>query len=459
MPVELYSFQKQGVRRLEQLGGRALLCDEMGTGKSVQYLMYLHRNRPERLPAVVACPASLKFNWRAEAAMHLGMRSEILDGLSPPSRQRFSNTTSLVIVNYDILHAWLPYLESLGIKSVGLDEAHYLCNPEARRTIAAKTLCEGKRSVVAITGTPLTNRPIELWTIMNIVRPEVFPSRFLYGQEFCGAEPDNHGGWSYRGATNLQKLHETIKPYMIRRLKAEVLPQLPSKTRRVVLLPINNAAEYRKAEKDYLNWLREKHGNAKAWRAAKSDRMTRMGYQLRLAAEGKLPAVLEWTDSFLQGCNEKLILFAIHKAFIGELKKRFKDACVVVDGSVRGRDRERAFEQFKKTRRTRLLIGNVQAAGVGWNGTVARDVALAELPWRPGDTTQAEDRSHRIGQEFDVNCHWLVAHGTIEHSMCRVLQKKQRDITAVLDGGAGEDLPVMDLLEQEMLRARGAILV
>jgi SWI/SNF-related matrix-associated actin-dependent regulator of chromatin subfamily A-like protein 1 len=298
--------------------------------------------------------------------------------------------------------------------------------------------------ILALSGTPLVNRPIELFPTLNILRPSKFPSRFAFGLKFCGARR-GRWGWEYKGATNTKGLHELLTTtLMVRRRKADVLKELPAKVRQVVPVDIRDRSEYLRAENDFIAWLRKQDPNA-AIRAKRAEAVTKAGYLLRLAAKLKCRAVYGWINEWLMDSDEKLVVFAVHRKMVEALHRNVFAKSVVVDGSVSGRDRQHAVDQFQNDRKTRVLIGNVTAAGVGLNLTAASTVAFAELPWQPGAVTQAEDRCHRIGQTGSVLCHYLVARYTIEEKRAAIIQKKQDVLSAVLDGGRVEgDLDVFD---------------
>lgn len=455
MRTRLYPFQKEGVLQIEAFDGRCLLADDMGLGKTIQTLTFLRRN-PESLPAAVVCPAALKWNWEREAKVHIGMPAEVLEGTKPPKRKRWIARHPLVILNYDILGPWLPYLKSLGLRTVVVEEAHYCKSRSAQRSKNTKELCRGVPYILALSGTPLVNRPAELWNILNILQPSLFPSFMKYAFEFCAPKMTPFG-WDFRGASNLDKLNRILRrECMVRRRKEDVLADLPEKQRNVIPLALSRAKEYKDAEIDFIQWLRKNKGEAKARRAKRAERMVRMGYLKRLAAELKLPAVKEWTDLFLEDSEEKLVLFAIHKTIIKDLREHYHRQCVVIDGSVTGRERQRAVDQFIKTKKTRILIGNIQAAGVGWSAKGVSNVAFAEIEWTPGATLQAEDRAHGLyrGKEGEhTSIHYLVARKTVEERLLRILQEKQNILSLTLDGqGNGHDLDVYSLLEKELLK-------
>lgn len=452
MTITPFPYQKQGVYAIEQFGGRALLADEMGLGKTFQALWWLQRSKLGTWPALVVCPASLKHNWEHEARLLLGIQPVILSGKRPSKRRAYVQAPQLTIVNYDVLRDWLPHLQDLGLRSVVLDECQYLQNRGTTRTKAAAALCQGVPHVLALSGTPLTNRPAELWPVLHMLRPDLYPGFYDYAVQYC--EPVRKPwGWEYNGASNVDVLHDNLKrQLMVRRLKRDVLHELPAKVRRVVPMELADRAEYIRANTEFLSWLREQVDEAKFLRASKAVQITRVGYLLRLVAKLKARAVVDWANRFLtEQPTEKLVLFAIHKKMISLLQRRVLAQSVVVDGDVTGADRQAAVDRFQSDPNCRVFIGNLKAAGVGLTLTAASNLAFTELYWRPGDHTQAEDRIHRITQDSVAWCWWLVASDTIEERLATVLQEKQGVLGAVLDGDAATDtLDVLDQLLQAL---------
>ena len=446
--IKLFPYQKEGVIAIENFGGRVLLSDSMGMGKTIQVLVALRRN-PSWLPALIVCPSSVKYNWEIEAH-RLGMQSSICEGEKPPiyNGRDFNTLSPLTIINYDILKHWVKYLKKLKLKSIVLDEGQYLGNPRAQRTRAARELSQRSSQVMVLSGTPLTNRPAELWSLLNILWPDQFESFWSYAQDHCNPKY-RPWGWDFSGSSNLPQLHDRLRQLgMIRRRKEDVLKDLPDKIRRIVPCQLSDEKEYKEASTDFLSWLRKNYGH-KVGTVSKVEKLARVGYLLRLIAKLKLRSVVDWANRFLEETDEKLILFAVHKKCIDVLERRIHAQSVTVDGSVTGRKRQVAVDQFQNDKKTRVFIGNIKAAGVGITLTAASEVGFVEFWWNPGTHAQAEDRPHRIGQKKTVWANYFVATGTIEHDLCKLLQKRQAVISTVLDGGTMQtDLNLWDELVQ-----------
>ena len=436
---ELKPFQRAGVEYLLKQR-RSFLADEQGLGKTVEALATIEADGA--YPAIVVCPASLKLNWMREIERWLPARSvQILDGnrgAVPPA--------DLTVVNYDIVAGRLEALAALAPRAVALDESHYCKSPGAKRTQAAQRLCatvprEGL--VLALTGTPLMNRPAELISQLRILgRLGDFGSGAEFGQRFRGQDAHQRLHWHLRARC------------FARRLKADVLPQLPAKTRAVVPVALDNEAEYRLAERDVIAWLRSqpldlRALDAKVAAALRAERLVRLNALKLLAARGKLHAALHWIHDFL--CSgERLVLFARHREIQRAVLERFPAALHVLgDDSQRARDAAvRAFQEPGCD--SQLIVCSIEVAGQGITLTRSSNVAFLELDWTPAKHDQAEDRCHRIGQQDAVNATYLLAADTIDESIATLLERKRAVIGAVTDGREEDERGVVDALVAEL---------
>lgn len=444
-------FQREGVRKIESLGGRTLLADEMGLGKTLQALWY-HKRNPSERPRVVVCPANVKQNWANEAVKVVGSRAMICDGKQPITK-RLMTQPDLIIINYDILDQWVPWLRKQRPIGVILDECHNIQNRSTNRTKSVRKLCKGIREVLAMSATPLTNKPAELWPALNILWPDVFPMFTEFA--FRYAQPvRRHWGWTYNGSRNESELHQLLLDCgMIRRRFAEVMHELPPKTRRVVKLRLEDPdGLYHAANNDFLGWLNTVCP-ARARKAKKAEAVTKLGYLKRLAAKLKYKTAAAWVDRWLEEHpGEKIVLLAVHKKCIRALHRRYGNMSVVLDGGSKGQDRDAAVRRFQTDRRCRVFIGNIQAAGVGITLTAAASLAFFELDWRPAMHNQGEGRIYRITQTRPTTIYYLIAPNTIEERLSRVISEKQRSIDHILDGvdDDSSSLDVIDLLLSEM---------
>jgi SWI/SNF-related matrix-associated actin-dependent regulator of chromatin subfamily A-like protein 1 len=438
---ELKPFQRAGVSYM-LAQRRAFLADEQGLGKTIEALAAIEADGA--YPAVVVCPASLKLNWLREIERWLperGVRVLMGTGRSslPPAE--------ITVVNYDILAARLEELRALVPRALVLDESHYCKNAAAKRTQAVQRLAAAVPSaglVMALTGTPVMNRPPELIAQLRILgRLNDFGSGAQFGRRFRG--PDAH-----------LRLHWHLRARcFVRRLKSEVLPQLPAKTRAVVPVELSNEAEYRLAERDVVAWLQSqpldlRTLDAKVAAALRAERLVRLNALKLLAARGKLHGALTWIHDFLSS-GERLVVFAHHREIQHALVERFPGALHIL-----GRDsptaREAALRAFQAPdgEGNQLVVCSIDVAGQGLTLTRSSNVAFLELDWTPAKHDQAEDRCHRIGQQDAVNATYLLAADTIDETIATLLERKRAVIGAVTDGRAEDEEGVVDALVRSL---------
>jgi len=445
--IKKLDYQLKAVRKIEHFKGRALLADEMGLGKTIEALLWVKRH-PKARPVIVICPASLKWMWEAFVHRVLKIRCEVLSGTTPP-KKGLMGKHSFLIINYKILPYWIKHLKKLKPKILLIDEPHYIKNAKTERTKAVRKLKKVKY-IIPIGGTPLVNRPVELWTILHLIRPDLFKDKLPFLIRYCNRKWSPFG-WDVSGASHLKELHRKLNStMMIRRLKKDVLSELPDKIRYTIPLEIKRE-EYDEALNDFIKWLTKK-SISKAKRAARAKKLVQMGYLKRLAAELKMKLVLSWIDNFLEEDDGKLVLFCIHKNIIEILHNKYKKICVVIDGKVPMKNRQRAVRSFQNNKQVRIFIGNIQAAGVGITLTAASSLAFVEMDWVPGHHTQAEDRIHRMGQKNAANIYYLIAKNTIEENLCKLIQKKQKILASILDGKRKRknELNIFDKLEEAL---------
>jgi superfamily II DNA or RNA helicase len=419
---ELAPFQWAGVRYVLD-ARRAFLADEQGLGKTVEALTALEADHA--YPAIVVCPATMKLGWQREAARWLPHRSvAVVEGriAVPPEGE-------ITILNYEIVAAHREALARRRPRALVVDESHYCKNPRAKRTQAVRRLANSVASDglrLALTGTPVLNHADELIAQLRVIgRLEDFGSGARFSQQFRGRLSEERLHWHLR------------RRCFVRRLKSEVLPQLPAKRQVVVPVGLTNEAEYRLAEKDVIEWLRSQpldlsELNARIAATLRAERLAQLGTLQRLAARGKLAAALAWIEDFLVS-GEPLVVFARHVEVQQAVLRRFPAALHLI-GADSLADRDAAVEAFQDPEGPSLIVGATRVAAQGITLTRASNVAFLELEWTPAMHDQAEDRCHRIGQRDAVTAWYLLAAETIDETMARVIQSKRAIVAAVTDG-------------------------
>ncbi len=430
---KLFPYQQEGYAWLK---GRsyALLADDMGLGKTPQAIAWGSDFRPN----LVVVPAALTFNWVREISemWRPGDTVILLDGKTDFPRK----LPDWTVMSYGMVPHYLKKIKRAGYKALIIDEAHQVKNMETARTknileLVAPIEPDQKDKIIpnrlAVTGTPVLNRPIELFALLVFLGVK----RRSDAKEFLTTYTEHKvykGRMIFTGAKNLPELHRSLQPFMLRRLKKDVLKQLPPKTNTPMFVAITNAAEYKEAERNFLEWLREKSGDEAAMNASKAEIITRMNALRQLAAIGKVGPVCDWLKPCTDG-QGKTILFS---SFLTPLEqiKHCKPESVVYTGADSSQERQIMVDQFQKESNVCYFLGTVGAAGVGITLTAANRVAFLDLPWTPGGKMQAEDRAHRIGQTRPVEIVNILARGTIDERMLELLNEKEIIIAQAIDG-------------------------
>ena len=434
---EYRPFQRAGVEFAMRRDG-VLIADEMGLGKTVQAIGVINSLNVLKPQVLVVCPASLKINWRNEIKAWLTkpISVGIAEGRSWPK-------TDVVIINYDILHHRTTKKLKGGPNPgplsriwdvVIFDESHYIKNRKALRTEAALAIKGTRR--LALTGTPILNKPIEIWTTLSWLDPSSWRSFWGFAQNYCGASSKN--GWDTSGAQNLRELNEKLRTtVMIRRLKKDVLKELPPKVRQIVELPVTAALieKERKAlaklgiDIDALIAAAEMFPTFEA--AAASLKISPVAFDQiskirKETALSKIPACIEFIQDALD-CGHKLVVFAHHVEVVDRLVAGLAEYNPVkIYGATSMTARQEAVHRFQNDPNCGVFVGNIQAAGVGLTLTAASLGIFVEMDWVPGIVTQAEDRLHRIGQHDSVLIQHLVLSMSLDCNMAKVVVRKQR---------------------------------
>jgi SNF2 family DNA or RNA helicase len=239
----------------------------------------------------------------------------------------------------------------------------------------------------------------------------------------------------------------------VRRLKADVLPQLPAKEHVVVPVALDNEREYRQAEKDVIAWLREQpldlgELESKVAAALRAERLAQLNVLKRLAARGKSGAALAWIDDFLAS-DEPLVVFCGNREVQELALNRFPDALHLV-GSDSVEQREAAVQAFQEPDGPQLMIASTRIGGQGITLTRSSNVAFLDLEWTPAMHDQAEDRCHRIGQRDAVTAWYLLAAETIDETMIELIARKRGIVGAVTDGRRDESEALVQAVVREL---------
>lgn len=433
----LREYQGQGVARGLQLK-RYINGDEQGLGKTLQSIatLYAAKLRGENpFPALIICPASMKNTWQREWKQWTGMSSIILDDKNKTTWHRFHELgmADVFITNYESLKKFfVQYMPPKGklrnsldiqmkptvdlFKSIVIDESHRCKDTKTQQTKLALRIAMKKEWVILLTGTPVVNKPIDLFPQLAIMgHLNKFGGRKGFLTRYC------EGG---RGASNLKELKYMLNKHcFFRREKKDVAKDLPEKQRQTILCDITTRAEYNRAKNEFVKYLEEKgFDDAEIAKKLRGEIMVKMGELKRISALGKLNEVKEFVNEVMES-GEKLILFASLHSIVDAMKAEYPHA-VTVTGRDNQEQKQASIDAFQNDPNCKLIICNIKAAGVGITLTASSRVAFIEYPWTYADCVQCEDRAHRIGQKNNVMITYFLGHKTIDEQMFELIKSK-----------------------------------
>jgi hypothetical protein len=408
----------------------------------------------DAFPAVVACPSTLVLNWAKEAARWTPGRTVqvITDRKAAP----IDTPADLTVVGWANLSFWHEHL--VAPQAFVCDESHYAKNPAAQRTKAAVTLARTVPDdgiVLCLTGTPITNRPAEFAPQLDILgHLGELGGRWGFYRRFCGAFRDRFGHWHIDGASNLNELHERLRQKCyIRRTKADVLAELPPITHDPVVVTTDSKLmrEYAKAEADIARYVAERarqiaielgenprSAAVRARLAAEAnEHLVRISALRRIAALAKMPAIVEWVETRVES-GAKVVLAAHHRDVVDALADRFGGLKIQGGMSVEDVERHKAAFQEQSVTDAPVIVLSIQAAKTGHTLTAAHDVGFVELPWTPADVDQTIARVYgRLSDLHGATATYLLADGTIDETIFRLIGQKREVVDAVTDGTGG----------------------
>lgn len=428
-----------------------LNADEMGLGKTIQAIAFINAMNAlgggKKLSSILyICPATMKKNVAREMGAWLTEPYSIgiADGSCFP-------TAEIVIINFQILKKWKNALTKMW-DIVIVDEAQYLRSPTAQMTQVAfgSETSSGipSRLRMAMTGTPMTNRPKELWQIIHWLDPITWSDYGRFAWKYCGGSTG--GSWTDKGCSNAAELQQKLKStIMVRRLKRDVLKELPPKTRTVIPVPNRFGDSGLMWKHELRDWC-ERMARAKAmmeiskatdnpddYERAQAGVLAAIESGAKSSAGMRIETAIKKLDDAFQIIDDgiesegKVVIAAYHQAVIAKIAEKYPDG-IVINGTVDPSRRDTLIQRFQKDPNCKTAIISIPVAS-GMTLTAASTIYFLEESWMPGEILQAEDRIHRIGQEDHVNVIHIVMEGSIEEVVAEQNLRKQRMIDAVLD--------------------------
>jgi SWI/SNF-related matrix-associated actin-dependent regulator 1 of chromatin subfamily A len=469
--IELFHYQYEGTEQILNWfreGQNVLLGDEMGLGKTFQALAVMNSMLPRMKSILVVCPRSLVYNWRAESKRVLVDRP--LDDLFCIGTPAFIDIgQDFLICSYEVMAENWPILAHKQWDMIVFDEFHFIKNTGTKRYKGLKQFCDSQTGahILGLTGTPIVNYPIELWPLLNILDKKRWRSLALFEHEFT------FGGVKRAYVRNPHKLQKILRDtILIRRMKKEVMPDLPPVRRKVIEFDTNDRGVldlieqemnlWRGKDKkpvdaltDYIMEMNSRGGlesdedfaafvdGMKYNKKVFFEQMARLRHEI---AHAKMPQVKEHIGSVIESHSngEKFLIFAHHKDIIEELEKFVNETYYMVKGLKRQArimtgaqsiaERQQLQDDFQGKNDFRCLIGNSKVMGLGFNLTKADHGIFVEGDWVPSVINQSEARMQRIGSTAEkILIEHLVLNNSLDAYMAKKVVAKQRQIDRTIN--------------------------
>jgi SNF2 family DNA or RNA helicase len=426
------AHQKEAI---EKLAGskRFILADDMGLGKTTSTIIAALETGAKKI--LIVCPASLKINWQREIENYSDRSVYISEG------KNFSIEHDFVIVNYDILKNFYDLKDkdnSLitqgNFDLIILDEAHYVSNGQAARTKLVNSFSKKCERVWLLTGTPMTNRPMNYFNLLSLIESPVSQNWMAYAIRYCQGYQFTAGTrkiWNVTGASNLEELRDRTSRQVLRRLKTEVL-DLPEKIITPVYLRLKSKL-YEGLMGEYYDWYNKNPDES----TSLTVQFSKLMKVRQVIAEEKIKDTIELAENILEQ-DKKVIIFTNFTETLNRIADHFGKQAVKLDGSTPKPQRQYAVDQFQDNEKIKVFIGNVKAAGVGITLTAAEAVIINDLSFVPGDLAQAEDRAYRYGQKNSVSVYYPIFDNSIEGIIYDMVNQKKQNIGTVMGDNMDE---------------------
>jgi SWI/SNF-related matrix-associated actin-dependent regulator 1 of chromatin subfamily A len=448
LKMNMFPYQKKGVAySLDKK--RLIVGDQPGLGKTAQAIATVEGANCKCI--LVICPATLKENWKREIEEKWTYKKALIlkDRVKATWPQFYRvGMVKYFICNYESLKKFfvekinkpadkplrlshIEFKDTINLfDAVIIDEVHRCKDGKTQQSKFVMGICKGKEYVLALTGTPVVNKPMDLIPQLHIIQKlNLFGGYTGFINRYCQG---------FKQASNLKELNFLMNKHCFyRREKREVLTDLPDKMRNIVRCDITTRAEYNKAENDLRTYLKENlnKSDAEITKSLRGEVMVMIGILKKISARGKIAQMIEHIQEVVES-GEKIVVFAWHKEIVQELKKAIPGT-VSITGDDSMDQRQKAVDGFQNDPKIQVIICNIKSGGVGITLTASSRVAFIELPWHPADCEQCEDRTHRIGQKNSVQCDYLLGHETIDEYIYKLIENK-RDIVNQVTGAEEE---------------------
>ncbi|WP_159426738.1 DEAD/DEAH box helicase [Clostridium mediterraneense] len=452
LKANLREYQVEGYKwfkTLSHYGFAGILADEMGLGKTIQTISFILSEQGKK--SLVVTPTALIYNWKSEFEKFApSLKVVILHGTKREREKIIGNIDEydVILTTYGTLRNDIESYENINLDIMIIDEAQNIKNVSARTTLAVKNI--NSKLKFALTGTPIENNLLELWSIFDFIMPNYLYSRAKFTDKFINTNSD------------YDELKKAIEPFILRREKKEVIKELPDKIDKKFFVELS-----KQQKKLYASYVKE----LKKEMSSKDENKTKIevfSYLMKLrqlcldpsividnyeGENSKLDMALELIEQYVSE-GHKILLFSQFTKVLAVLEKNLKERNIdysYIDGSVKASDRLDLVNEFNESENKKVFLISLKAGGTGLNLTAADIVIHFDPWWNPAAENQATDRAHRIGQKNTVEVIKLISKGTIEEKILKLQESKKDIIDKVMTGNLSNGGILSNLSEEELI--------
>ncbi|WP_270852274.1 DEAD/DEAH box helicase [Clostridium tertium] len=454
LKANLREYQVKGynwLRTIENLGFGGILADDMGLGKTIQTITLLLSNKNKK--SLIITPTSVVYNWKSEFEKFADtLNVGVIHG-SVSERNKVKDDYKeydVLLTTYGTLRSDYKWYEDKKFDFCIIDEAQNIKNKKSKVSDLVKSIKANCK--LALTGTPIENNLLELWSIFDFIMPgylyneERFKGKFLSGDD-----------------ESLKELKELISPFILRRLKEDVLDELPDKIEKEYLIPMTFSQK-----QIYNSYMKEVKKKIKENKKIKDNKIVILSYLTKLRQlcldpslliddfkeeSAKIKAVKEIIKETIDS-NKKIIIFSQFTSVLKKIGNKLEEDDInylYLDGSIKAKERINLVDEFNNRDKNIFLI-SLKAGGVGLNLTSASVVVHFDPWWNPAVQDQATDRAHRIGQKNIVEVIKLISKDTIEEKIIKLQEEKKELISKIIDGDTLSGETLNTITEEELLK-------
>jgi SNF2 family DNA or RNA helicase len=442
---KLMPFQLDGAAFAVNSGYRCLIGDECGLGKTVQAVALLKKLPDVVLPTLIICKSGLKMQWMRETHAWAGHLGQIVTNEKEPSLG-----LPVTFISMDLLYRFKDFeswTKEFGFKLIILDECQAIKNHDSKRTNAVRRLAQHVPYFIALSGTAIKNHAGEYFPILNLLRPDLFPTMSGFYADWTDTY---YNGYSMKtgGLRNANAFREYTKSFIIRRTKAEVMSELPRVSRVPLFSELGKDVEkaYKATMNDFTDYYNSGQDQSNALMRA-SCILAFFTKMRHLTGLSKIDSTVAFTEEFLMSSEKKIVIFLHHKDVATLITDKLTELCaswpaeygeapLTLESKHSPQERQAIIDAFQSGK-SRVLVASTLAAGEGVDGIqkVCSDIVILERQWNPANEEQVEGRIERMGQDgTKLTATYMIATGTIDEFFAELVEKKRSYVQNTLDG-------------------------